>query len=150
MHESIIEIINKGEEPRVTSDDFEMGDILVADYYDDLNKEAQDERIEDFLSTTGIIPAENRKCFTVDKEAYFRERYNVFRKMVEDLKFEDFSGKEKSFNLSLYELENLLRDDTAVYIRNAEWGCSEPLDDFVREADEGETYYIGNVVDYHF
>lgn len=82
------------------------------------------------------------------KSAYFRSRFEKFKKAACDMTLEQFSGvdREGSWNL-LPELKYLICNDYSDMVY-CDWDCAA-FDTFVRNAVPGEKYYFGNVLLLH-
>ncbi len=76
------------------------------------------------------------------KVSYFKPRFEILKKIVEELTLEDFIT-----GLLTYEIGELINDKYGFYVYNGYW---RTFDDFVRELIEGVPYYIGGILDYHF
>ena len=132
----------------------------IADYTSDDNADREDD-IEWFKNGY-------KHCFEfsddsfkiISKKKYFEGRYPVFQQAVETLQKiteDEFCGKNYQNEYFLYNVENSYTDKFAFYVDIDDTEKSEgydeffgPLDDFVRNAEEGETYYFGNTIDYHY
>jgi ribosome biogenesis SPOUT family RNA methylase Rps3 len=77
------------------------------------------------------------------KRAYLGERYADLKKHVAQLSFTDFCD---DFKVCI--LKRMILDTGSFYVYdNGYWS---PLDTFIRDASEGDVFYVGGIVDYHF
>lgn len=74
------------------------------------------------------------------KESYFKDRFERMKKLAAEITLEQFAT-------DAYNLKRLISDDygAAVYLNSSFY----TLDYFIREAEPGKKYYIGNVVLMH-
>jgi len=162
MHSKIIQISEKPISKRSFVSESQYYDDFVgriADYVDELREDYRCDCVKSCLGGDAFVVAEDGKSFeVVDKDSYFRPRYDQFMKTLNDLKdatLEDFAGSslrphyEFSYKVSL--MASSYEDDYDIYVDdNGEKYGLIPLDQFMRYAQNGEKYYVGNVIDYHF
>lgn len=126
-----------------------------ADY---VNKQVSSTDIESDLewlqtATKGIKVNVEEKTITItSKKEYFTEKHDKFKELAEELStitLEDFiNGKA---DMELYDLKCAYEDKYDFYIDdNYEYCGLTNLDNWVRNAEENKTYYVGNIFDYHF
>ena len=102
----------------------------------------------------GIARFKGDSFIIEDKERYFREKYEYFMKTIETMReitFQDFISDEPGIvGSELWRLEKSYEDKYGYYIDDnyGEFGLI-PLDEFMREAETGNRFFIGAVVDYH-
>ena len=100
-----------------------------------------------------VNPVESTITIT-DKNLYFTETYHAFLNMVKSLfstTLEQFIRKDlKLLGMTMYRLNEAYEGDYGYYVIDADTGILATLDNFVRAAKTGKTYYINNVYDYHF
>ncbi len=78
------------------------------------------------------------------KENYFKESYEKLKEAVQNMSLEQFA----SDSIIVSTLKLLIDSKYGFYIYTTHW---QTLDNFVRcELKEGEKYYIGGILDYHF
>lgn len=152
MHSRIFQIATKpiSKDEWITEMDFyENHSFLgaIADYVnDDTNRE---EDIQWLLSKFKNMPVEYNKeessivFLKGFKETYFKERFEQLKEKVNHMKPEDFLD-----SYEVYKIENLLKDQYGFYMYEDGW--NRPLDEFVRHLIEGQKYYFGSTIDYHF
>lgn len=117
---------------------------------------------EDYMSdlkwlqnvTKGIKVDFKKGTITVtSKKEYFEKKHEEFKNLLEELSYttlEDFSKGNFSLNSKMYSLENTYEDKSSFYIDdNYENIGITPLDNWVRNVEEGKEYYIGTITDYH-
>lgn len=88
----------------------------------------------------------------VSKEEYFEKSFEEFQTYIEKFSnytMEDFIKANNNFDF-LY-LKDAYNNEHGFYVDdNDEWAGIQTLDEWVRNAEENKTYYIGEVFDYHF
>lgn len=119
-----------------------------AEWYKDGDEQECSRVFQDKFSKYGaIFGEENGICyvsFTEEaKQAVFADRYERFMKEAGSMTLERFASGQ------IDECERLLKDtyDDAVYL--ADEGDAVTMDDFIRMAEPGERFYIGNIVLMH-
>jgi len=119
----------------------------IADYVSTQPEAEREEDIEWFLQgEEGAFVREGDKITLLPgaKHVYFAKRYNEFKKKAADFTLDNFCSDYK-----VGELRNTLRDTLSFYVYTDEGGW-KPLDTFIRESAEGDVFYIGGILDYHF
>lgn len=85
------------------------------------------------------------------KQAYFSRLYPLFEKalqeLVEKTSLEAFC--ENELDLLLYSLNKINDDRFGTYISSEENGL-RTINDFIRNLEPNEKYYIGGTADYHY
>ena len=103
-------------------------------------------------ATDGIeVNTEKGTMKITSREAYFRNKYYTFQEFLRKLNsmtLTEFIEQYGRARLNLYELQCAYEDKYSFYVDVA--GETEPLDSFVRSAEENKVYYIGTITDYHF
>lgn len=139
----------------------------VADYVDDV--EDREGCIEWFIKTLGVAATyENGKMTLLNKKVYFDSKYETFMKnikMLQGITLEQFSNDElclpttnrmgnevmHSPDLTVCELSETYDDKYGFYIDDkGEYFGLVTLDYFLRHIKNGDSWYFGNVIDYHF
>lgn len=154
MHSRIFQIEKEvvPEEERIDSDCIpEWFTNSVADYTsDDCSREDD----IDWLMTAAlgdIATVDGDKLtFSSDVRRYFKEKHEAFIKAAEKLSgttFEDFVSSH-SVDSTLFNLREAYSDRYGFYVY-CDGGFLDTLDNFMRLVKDGETYFIGGVVDYH-
>ena len=119
----------------------------IADYVDDVKDEIRGEVLEFHLKRTGFKFSRN-KLTIVSAEDYFKNRYQKLIESASELSrtsLEDVaSGKAW---MLVWNINDCYDDKFGDYIYYD--GYLETMDSFVRN-NEGETFYVGGVVDYHY
>lgn len=151
MHSRIFQLTKEpvAKNEWLTEEDFFESDFIgsVADY---VKTQPEIERQEDVewlvQGTKGIFALEGEKVRVLPgaKHAYFAERYNQFKEKADSLTLDDFCCGNGT-----WELCETIQEKFSFYIYD-EYGGWKPLDLFVREVEEGDVFYIGGIVDYHF
>lgn len=125
--------------------------FVVADHINEASSEEADEGYSNhgfFSIMEGIKYNANEKSIVVvDKNAFFRERYEAFIELVNrlsDASIEDFAGLKLRHDL--FELQHTY-ESYLTYVDNG-W---EPktLDRLIRDSAEGTKYYFGAVFRFH-
>ena len=88
----------------------------------------------------------------VSKEEYFKKSFEEFQELIK--KFDHYTLAEfiDSKNwLDFYRLKDSYDNQHAFYIDdNDEYFGIATLDEFMRNVENGDTYYIGSTFDYHY
>lgn len=131
----------------------------IADYVDNGNDRLSDIQWFKECYGTSLEFISEDKFKVIDKRNYFKGRVEAFLKNVkelQDIKEDDFIQGNK-IPMLMHLTESIYRDRFDFYIdRDDTMKSGEydeffgPMDDFIRNAEEGEEYYIGNTIDYHF
>jgi hypothetical protein len=150
-------IFQLSEEP-IKKEDFLQEEILygsfvgkIADYISsDVNR---DEEIESFvkneLEPYGVFydPIEQSIIFAKNfKRKFFEQQYQKFKEYASKISMKVFAGYENSFYS--YQLQAAINREFATYIFI--YSSYMTLDEFIREMTEGQKYYFGAAMDYHF
>lgn len=156
MHSRIFQISREpiSKDKYISEDDFYDSGFIgeIADYVsDDTNRDDDIEWIKARLE--GVVDF-NGDSFTIkDQRKYFEKSFSDFLEAIKDislLTFKDFCTDANDFSYKMYKLENAYRDEFGFYINDiGEYG-TEPFDDFMRRAKNGDVFYIGATLDYHF
>ncbi|SDG49155.1 hypothetical protein SAMN04244560_02440 [Thermoanaerobacter thermohydrosulfuricus] len=153
MHGTIFQLEEKPlrfEEDFACEEDFYEGFVgIIADYVsEDVNKEEEINYFITYLGKYGIIYNSEEQSIVFPegfKAKYFSERFLKLKKIIEDLIIEEFSTD----STKVWILKNLIEEKYGIYIYHK--GSWRTFDEFVRyNLKEGQEYYIGTVLDYHF
>ena len=128
----------------------------VADYVDgDTNRYDDIKWLQSCYENEGLSFGrdDSGEYFVVeDKSRYFETNFEEFKKALQELSektFDDFMNGER--RMSLYRLKSSYDEELGFYIDdNGEYQGLATFDRFMRCATEGEKYYIGATIDYHF
>ena len=86
-----------------------------------------------------------------DKRAYFREKYDRFMHIAEkvgQISFGNFCTSDALTETYMSLLRDSFDNERGLYVDSDEFGLIT-FDNFMRCAEPGVPYYIGNVLDYH-
>lgn len=128
----------------------------IADYVAKQTYKGQD-YIEDLKwlqeATDGLeVDVEAGTIIVKSKEEYFSEKHDRFMELAEKLScitLEEFIGEDKFFDM--HDLKAAYDDKYSFYIDDNDEYCGlTTLDNWVRNAEENKTYYVGSIFDYHF
>ena len=126
----------------------------VADYVvDSENKKADLEWLTSCNKGLELMVEDNcYKLKVVSKAEYFEKKFEDFQENIEKLSnysLEDFMDNSKW--LDMYHLKDNYDNEYGFYIDdNDEYFGIATFDHFMRNAEDGDVYYIGNTFDYHF
>ena len=119
----------------------------IADYINDVMEDQRKMILDNHLNKDGFKFSRN-KLTIVSAEDYFRGRYQKLIDSASDLSkatLEDVaSGK---IWMLVWHINDCYDDKYGDYIYYGGW--LNTMDDFVRH-HEGESFYVGGVVDYHY
>ncbi|MBT1280253.1 hypothetical protein VTU32_08200 [Thermoanaerobacter sp. CM-CNRG TB177] len=154
MHGTIIQLEEKPlrfEEDFACEEDFYDDFVgVIADYVsDDVDRDVEIQYFIEYLKKYKEVtydPQEYSIIFPKGfKEEYFSARFFNLKKIVQELTLEEFSTD----STKVWILENLIEEKYGIYIYHKETWTT--FDEFVRyNLKEGQKYYIGTVLDYHF
>ena len=158
MHSRIFEfgITPIPEEDRITEYSLEQGDVPTADYYGKTDDRENDLAwlMDSFEGMARGLVKRDGDAFTFlpgFKRAYFASEFKDFHRIAKRLAAlteEDFA--EKSPELDVMRLRDTFDDQFGFYICVSEDGYCKTLGDWVRwDVEEGKTYYVGGIIDYH-
>ena len=157
MHSRIFQI-SKNE---ITEDnliqDYRYHDYFVgkiADYVVDSDSKEQD--LKWLISCNkGLELIKEGNCYKlkiVSKAEYFAEKFEKFQGYLAELSnysLEDFINSSKW--LDMFRLKDSYDNEYGFYIDdNDEYFGVVTFDHFMRSAEDGDVYYIGNTFDYHY
>jgi len=154
MHGTIIQLEEKPlrfEEDFVCEEDFYDDFVgVIADYVsDDVDRDVEIQYFIKDLEKYGVkYNAKEQSIIFLEgfKEKYFEERFIKLKEAVQKLTFENFIKD----TLEVWKIKNLIDKKYEIYIYSSESSWMT-LDEFVRyNLKEGQKYYIGTVLDYHF
>lgn len=131
-------------------------DSFLGEIADSIEKSC-DERGSDLeylartLGDAAIVKGD--KLIVVDKEHYLKGFYEEFKKAakaIADATLEDFCTTKLSFDE--YHLRSMYNDKFDIYMDdNGEEGYgNQTLMNFLRRVKNGDVFYIGGIMDYHY
>jgi len=135
----------------LTADDFACtrDGGSFAEWYEDLNREGALNNMNELPADYGIESSREE-----DGTLYFvfgpETKEKIFTKRFEDCKKEAMAMTlEKFASENVYRLQLSIEDgyDDAVYLAEEEYAVT--MDKFIRMADPGRKYYIGNIIGMH-
>ena len=110
-------------------------------------------------SLEGIATFEDDHFIITNKKAYFEDKYDKFKKLIDNLgtmSIEDFMGNAKegthydqTIDYQMFLLEAAYDSKYEFYVDSIDYNM-KTMDEFMRKADENVPYYIGATIDYHF
>lgn len=128
----------------------------IADYVDDdVDRESD---IEWLLNCyDGVFERNGNQIKVVNKIKYFEKKYDEFIRLLNELKYmpiEAFAGNETEkcqTSYKMYSLESAYNEKFGFYVDDCgEWAGLDTFDSFMRTTENGNVYYVGGVVDYHW
>ena len=123
-----------------------------ASYVDDsADRDKEIERLKKELGSAAEWDNDSFKI--IDKDEFFRGKHIRFKDAIERVstyELNEFSGSIPSdIDLDMFKLNKCYSDEFGTYTYD-EGNSTRTLDQFVRQAKIGETWYIGNVINYHY
>jgi hypothetical protein len=122
----------------------------IADYMANLDMECRNEEIsslQDYLQNTFEFTRDGEdvriKLLPGGKQKHFKNRFESFKDKVGNVTLNDFC-----FSSVPQTLQELINDRFSFYIYMG--GFYKTIDNFIRDINEGEEFYIGGIVDYHY
>jgi len=136
--------------------------VEIADSVDDgLDRDSEIKMFCETYANRGVITANGDQSFELTqngKSAYFGNAFPAFNAAISELgqitegDFQNYHGKVSGL---VYKLRNSFNEQFGDYI--AIFADDDPddfrlitMDEFMREAVVGKTYYIGAIIDYHW
>lgn len=125
----------------------------IADYIDTAEDRTEDIKwLKDSLKGIATIDLKKGLMTITNKENYFKGFYEEFIKAAKEIAgaaFEDFCTTKLSFDE--YHLRSMYNDCFDFYMDdNGECYGNQTLMNFLRNANNGDKFYIGQVFDYHY
>lgn len=154
MHAKIYQLAEEplNEEDFATEEDFYESFVgTIADYVTakDIDRKEEIQYFVKELEKYGVIydPQEQSIIFKPGfKKQYFKEKFEKFKKITQELTFKEFAGIVS--NLNMWEIKTLIEDKFGDYVYIGY--IYYPIDEFFRkDMKEGKKYYFGTVLDYH-
>ena len=156
MHSRIFQVSRKPISQEDLIEEYRYEDSFVGSHADYVVKQSESEGIDDLdwlqTATKGLEIDTEKKTITItSKEKFFETKHEKFQELLEKLQYmslKEFSNAQNSFDM--YDLESAYNDKYGFYIDDNDEYCGlTTLDDWVRNAEENKTYYVGNIFDYH-
>lgn len=155
MHSRIFQISkNPIPEDEYITDDKYFDNFVgaIADYV----MQSTDEDKIIFQNIPGILYNAEENTITIEnKHVYFADSYKNFKKQLQilsDITEEEFcQNHQTDLSYHMFLLNESYDDKYGIYIDDdyEEYGLMT-LDDFIRHCKNGNTFYLGAVIDYHF
>ena len=157
MHSRIYQVSEKPVEDFISEDRYYEGFVgNYADYVSEVEHKS-DDYLNDLKwlqnATNGLeVNIKEGTITIISKKEYFEKKYEEFKKLLEELEattLEEFIGNKCAFKMT--SLKYTYDDTAGFYIDdNDDYVGLTTLDNWVRNAEEGKTYYVGTIIDYHF
>ena len=155
MHSRIYQISSEPIKEENLIEEYRYDEWNRADYVVKETSETDIESDLEWLQTAnkGITVDTKAKTIVItSKKEYFDEKHDKFKELLEklqDVTLEEFISTKNHFTVE--DLKDAYEDKHGFYVDdNDEWIGLTNLDNWVRNAEEGKVYYIGNIFDYHF
>lgn len=156
MHDKIIQISDEPIDEDDYIDESKFYDhwflVNIADYIQDVPSSERRSVIKNFLDRPGLKYNHNKDTLTIiDKRLYFEYKYDEFKKCIEEIRewsIDDFSSNDPNF--IFIKLKDMYEDKYGTYIYDTKDRCLYCLDEWIRDSDDGDVFYVGNVIDYHW
>lgn len=118
---------------------------------EETDREKAIERLKHELSSS--VEWKNNSFKIIDKSAFFQTKFIRFNDAIEKVStydLDDFSGETDSdIDLDMFRLNKCYSDKFGTYIYDED-NSTRTIDQFIRQTKENETWYIGNVIGYHY
>ena len=130
--------------------------LNMSDYTSDDTDRSEDiEWLKEYMD--GVLEFNGDSFTVINRKNYFTEKFNGFKEQLAIIQarldmdyFMSDKTNKNDIDFDMYELKTAYEDKLSFWADTEDWGII-PMDKFMRDAaKEGETYYIGGTVDYHF
>ena len=160
MHSRIYQVskapINKDD--FITEDRYYDGFVgSIADYVsDEVDINGELECLRSLLEGKGAaeFTPDCTQMTIVNKRAFFESKYESWKALAADfasISFDEFCGEEGDLYFKHSLVEDMFDDKFSFYMDdNDEYYGLQTFSSFMRSAKDGDTYYLGAVIDYHF
>lgn len=158
MHSKIFQISREPIETYKEANDYlDTGFMAVADYTDDISNSDRScciDRLSKYLGDgadikDNVMTIKDKKTILLKKLQSFRRTLLLLQSITEDdFCSPVFSGGERGIDSLMYHLNESFSDKYGFYVDIDDLPI--PITDFLRNTENGERYYIGAVIDYHF
>lgn len=148
MHCKIFELSKKPIKNRINEDTFMDGDDSfvgsIADYVQDIDDTYEDaiKALLYELGASAIYNKEENSITIVHKNMFLKVNFDKFKELTKDATYEQFNDW-----YWVSQVQNCLTDKYGTYIY---YNYPKPIDDFMREVKDGDKFYIGGILDYHY
>ena len=157
MHSLMLQVEREkiDEADYITGDDFYDADYknhfaVIADYTVELSDKARKETLKRFNEYPGLR-VEDDKVTVVSKLEFFEWAYLKFTKklgeLAKNMSREVFASSK--FYFEFYELKSAYSDEYGIWVYSNDYGTM-PIDEFIRELKDGDSFYVGQILDYHY
>ena len=156
MHSRIIQISKEpiGEYAYIDESDYYDSWFLgsIADYVADCDD--REDELEHWLKNThGIKYDPDKETIVIEnKKEYFKYKYKSFKETIEKLEnitIDQFISND--IDMEVYYIRTLYEDQFGLYVDDTgEYYGLITFDSLIRNSNDGDTYHIGGIVDYHF
>lgn len=155
MHSRIYQISSEPIKEENLIEEYRYDEWDRADYVVKETSETDIDSDLEWLQTAnkGItVDIKEKTIVITSKKEYFDKKHDEFRELTEELSnitLEEFISTKNHFTIE--DLKDAYENKHGFYIDdNDEYIGLTNLDNWVRNAEEGKEYYIGNIFDYHF
>lgn len=160
MHSKIFQLSTEpiSKEDYKTADDYvDTGFMQIADYTDDMDDEDRESCIDWFSKylasgaelKNGVLEIKDKKKLLEGQFQTFRKTAGLLQYVsLDDFCEPEFSKGTEDLGYLMYTLDAAYSDKYGYYVDIDDYPA--PLSDFLRRAHNGDRYYIGAVIDYHF
>lgn len=122
-----------------------------ADYTADVSDNEREGSIQWLVDiSNGGFEREGDAITVVDKKKLFEKDFENYRGHLEEIqsKLSLDSFSDNSMEMDMFRLQSVYDDEGGMYVCDND-GYYETLGHYVRRLHDGETFYIGAVIDYH-
>ena len=127
----------------------------IADYASDIDEGDRERQMKSWLGDFGSrgfkYDEKDMTLTVVDKGKYFMAKYSAFidaAKKVQAATLEQFSGYD--LDHMFYQMREAYEDKFGIYIDGGNETGLITMDEFMRYAKNGDVFYCGGILDYHF
>lgn len=161
MHSKIIQISRNKipEDERTIDDDYYYDGFSgwfvpsVADYVTSMDEEEQKRAMENLNAEFVSIDPKARKMTILSKEKYFEQPYKMFLDAAarcSKASFEEFMRDYNDLRAAWFKVCWTYEDKHSIYVDLKDGDGLMTWDAFLRMVNNGDVFYIGSVLGYHF
>lgn len=127
----------------------------IADYTANIPKNARKQCIKylsERLSNAVVYDSASDKFTVIDLDSYFKWRYEGFthyRELLQDINYESFVHNAWDADSIVRYISDTISDKYGYYV-DSDCDGLNTIDCFLRTLKNGDCFYIGAVIDYHF